>query len=117
MEWLKPRKTPDWMKIRQKTLENIERKFAKDNTKQDTLEPTKPRWRFSKIRRNNTSKGQLEMDDTHNLPNKEDDNQEQAIMKTLRLMEPPEDKLFIARMDETEETGNGHTESDDECED
>ena len=28
-------------------------------------------------------------------------------------MEPPEDKLCMARMDETEETGNGHTKTDD----
>ena len=27
-------------------------------------------------------------------------------------MEPPEDKLFIAHMDETEETSNGHTKTD-----
>ena len=53
------------------------------------------------------------MDDTHNLPTREDDDQEQAIMKTIGLMEPPKDKLFIARMDETEETGNGQTKTDD----
>ena len=40
MEWPKPRKTPDWTKIRQKTLDNIERKFVKDNTKQDTSKLT-----------------------------------------------------------------------------
>ena len=34
-------------------------------------------------------------------------------MKTIGLMEPPKDKLFIARMDETEGTGNGQTETDD----
>ena len=43
------------------------------------------------------------MDNTHNLPKEEGDDQEQAITKTIGLMEPPEDKLFIARMDETEE--------------
>ena len=94
-------------------MENIERKFAKDNIKQDTPKPTKPQWRFSKIRRNDTSKGQLEMDNTHNLPKEEGDDQEQAITKTIGLMEPPEDKLFIARMDKTEETGNGQTKTDD----
>ena len=108
----KPRYIAHWTKIRQKTMENIKRKFIKDNRKQDTPEPTKPRWRFSKIRRNNTSEGQLETDNTHNLPKEEGDNQEQAIMKTIRLMEPPEDKLFIARMDETEEIGKGQTETD-----
>ena len=53
------------------------------------------------------------MDNIHNLPNEEDEDQEQAITKTIGLMEPPEDKLFIARMDETEEIGNGHTKTDD----
>ena len=92
----KPRYIPDWMKIRQKTKENIERKFSKNNMKQDTLKLTQPRWKFSKLRRNETSKGQLKTDNTHNLPKEKGDDQEQAIMKTIGLMEPPKDKLFIA---------------------
>ena len=87
--------------------------MALDNLKQDTLKLTEPQCRFSKIKRNETSKGQLKMDNTHNLPKEEGDDQEQAIMKTIGLMEPPEDKLFIAHMDETEQTGNGQTKIDD----
>ena len=41
MEWPKPRKVPDWVKIRQKLDEN-RKKLAQDNSEQDTLKPTEP---------------------------------------------------------------------------
>ena len=85
----KTRYVPDWTAIRQKTLENIERIQAKGKRRQDNPEPIKPRWRFSKLRKQETGKGQLEMDDTPVIPKEEDADQEPKITKTDGLMKPP----------------------------
>ena len=50
------------------------------------------------------------MDDASVIPKEEDTDQEPKITKTDGLMEPPEDKLLIACLTETD---NGHSDTDD----
>ena len=91
-------------------MENIERIKTKGKQEQDTPKQTKPQWRLSKLRKLDTGKGQPKTDDIPVLPKEEDADQEQVITKTDEFMEPPEDKLLIACLTETD---NGHSDTDD----